>query len=128
MHHKMQLQHRLIKEVDQYDQKVGEVKLVETNPSYARIRYDDGRESKVSLKHIAPLPSPDAGDDDSLQEPISLTSPDRTESLEPILNPEQSESDLNTEPRSSETPEPEQKVVRRSERARKEPDRLQYTH
>ena len=33
---------------------VDEVDLVDTNPTYVRVRYQDGRESTVSLKDLAP--------------------------------------------------------------------------
>ena len=36
------------------DPLVDEVELIETNPLYALIRHADGRESNVSLRHLAP--------------------------------------------------------------------------
>ena len=33
-----------------------EVELIESNPSYAHIRYPDGKESSVSLQDLAPCP------------------------------------------------------------------------
>ena len=39
------------------DDLVDEVELVDVNPTYAHIRYPDGRESKVSLRALAPCPS-----------------------------------------------------------------------
>jgi len=33
---------------------VDEVELIEANPSYAHIRFEDGRKYTVSLKHLAP--------------------------------------------------------------------------
>lgn len=38
-----------------YDPAVEEVELVEANPEYAFVRFPCGRESTVSLKHLAPL-------------------------------------------------------------------------
>ena len=34
---------------------VDEVDLLEANPNYAHIRHSNGRESTVSLRHLAPL-------------------------------------------------------------------------
>ena len=38
------------------DPLVDEVELIEANPNYAHIRYPNGRESTVSLRHLAPTP------------------------------------------------------------------------
>lgn len=38
-----------------YDPAVDEVELIEANPKYAHIRHRDGRESTVSLRHLAPF-------------------------------------------------------------------------
>ena len=35
---------------------VDEVDVIDVNPTYANVRYSDGRESTVSLKDLAPLP------------------------------------------------------------------------
>ena len=40
------------------DPLVDEVELTDVNPTYAHIRYSDGRESTVSLKDLSPCPSP----------------------------------------------------------------------
>ena len=40
---------------------VRKVELLEANPMYARVRYDDGRESNVSLRDIARYPRDDCG-------------------------------------------------------------------
>ena len=37
-----------------YDPLVEEVELLESNPEYAFVRFPDGRETSVSLKHLAP--------------------------------------------------------------------------
>lgn len=39
------------------DPLVQEVELIHTNPSYAHIRYKDGRESSVSIRDLAPCPN-----------------------------------------------------------------------
>ena len=36
------------------DPLVDEVELLEANPNYAHVRYPDGRETTVSIKHLAP--------------------------------------------------------------------------
>ena len=38
------------------DPLVDEVELTDVNPTYARVRYADGRESSVSLRDLAPCP------------------------------------------------------------------------
>ena len=38
-----------------YDPDVIEVELLEANPQYAYIKYHNGRESTVSLRHLAPI-------------------------------------------------------------------------
>ena len=38
-----------------HDSLVEEVELLETNPTYAHIKYPNGRESTVSIQHLAPL-------------------------------------------------------------------------
>ena len=40
------------------DPLVDEVELTNVNPAYAHIRYQDGRESTVSLKDLSPCPVP----------------------------------------------------------------------
>ena len=37
-----------------YDPLVDEVELVQANPHYAHVRYSDGRETTVAVKHLAP--------------------------------------------------------------------------
>ena len=44
------------------DPLVDEVELLEANPKYAHIRYPDGRETSVSLRHLAPYAKPPAVD------------------------------------------------------------------
>ena len=41
-----------------HDPLVDEVELTDVNPTYARVRYPDGRESSVALRDLAPCPSP----------------------------------------------------------------------
>ena len=41
-----------------YDPLVEEVELIESNPEHAYVRYPDGRESTVSLRHLAPCGQP----------------------------------------------------------------------
>ncbi|KAG5866006.1 hypothetical protein JTB14_018186 [Gonioctena quinquepunctata] len=37
----------------EYDPLVEEVELIDVNPQYARVRLEDGRETTVSLRHLA---------------------------------------------------------------------------
>ena len=41
------------------DPLVDQVELTDANPTYARVKYMDGRESTVSLRDLAPCPSPE---------------------------------------------------------------------
>ena len=49
-----------------YDPIVDEVELLEANPQYAHIRLPDGRQSTVSLRHLAPVGNERLSDDSSL--------------------------------------------------------------
>ena len=73
--------------LSKYDPLVEQVQLVEANPSYARVRFSDGRESTVSLKHLAPVCENDAVEshsenvsaiDQPLAEPRPIRSADVT--------------------------------------------------
>ncbi|KFD61554.1 hypothetical protein M514_08451 [Trichuris suis] len=43
-----------------YDPLVEEVELLQVNPQYAHVRLPDGRETTVSIRHLAPAGSPSA--------------------------------------------------------------------
>ena len=45
---------------NKYEPEVDEVDLVEANPNYATVRFPSGRESNVSLGHLAPCPTSEA--------------------------------------------------------------------
>ena len=53
---------------------VDEVELLESNSQYAHIRHNDGRESTVSVKHLAPFPS-DVSNPSASQTPLDISSP-----------------------------------------------------
>ncbi|XP_065683116.1 uncharacterized protein LOC136096010 [Hydra vulgaris] len=42
---------------NKYEPLVDEVQLIDANPQYAHIKYPDGRETTVSLRHLAPTSS-----------------------------------------------------------------------
>ena len=52
------------------DPLVDEVELTDVNPTYARVRYTDGRESSVSLRDLAPCPPSSPFEPQLLQEPL----------------------------------------------------------
>lgn len=121
---------RFVRE-SKYDPLVDEVELLDTNPSYARIRHADGRESSVSLKHLAPLP-------DNYTTPESLPqssdpkvpvyyddNDDNTVSGSPLVSP--SPESATPSPGTGTPPPVTSPELRRSTRSRKPPDRLQYT-
>jgi transposase InsO family protein len=113
------------------DPLVDEVELLQANPQYAHVRYPDGRETTVSLRHLAPAgvtnecedPGliPEAGTETHTDASVSdtellldLGNQDRS----PALEPEASlpyETSVNE---SAEVP------LRRSDRSRRPPDRL----
>ena len=105
-----------------YDPLVDEVELIEANPLYAHIRYDDGRESTVSLKHLAPC-------SDTRQDKSNATTIDHVQ-----FTPDQNNDDNATiwepsieappAPTMTKAPSESQPALRRSERNRKAPDRL----
>ena len=120
------------------DPLVDEVELLEANPNYAHVRYPDGRETTVSIKHLAPKgqsmmsqPTPEvsveeehlAPDRASMSQPTSEVSveeenlaPDRASMSQPSSQPVE-------EHPTTLTPV-EQPPLCRSERIRRPPDRL----
>ena len=86
---------------------VEEVDLIEANPTYASIRYSDGRESTVSVRDLAPCPEPH-------ESPIPHGVDSELETTEeahiPNESPNNQEPDIQVE-------------VRRSNRATKRPER-----
>uniref|UniRef100_A0A5S6R0F8 Uncharacterized protein n=1 Tax=Trichuris muris TaxID=70415 RepID=A0A5S6R0F8_TRIMR len=48
------------------DPLVEEIELLEGTPLYAHVRYPDGRESSVSLRHLAPVGSPEVEEMEAL--------------------------------------------------------------
>ena len=111
---------------DKNEPLVDEVQLLQANPQYAHVRYSDGRETTVSIRHLAPCgtptdipdsnPSPDTGDS------IPAPSPE-TISLDPVPTGEQVQPDPTLD---SVGPGSDAPPLRRSERNRRVPDRLNY--
>ena len=125
------------------DPLVDEVQLLQANPQYAHIRHADGRETTVSIRHLAPrggtemLPSQDAQIDGNSQhgsddDPIATT-PGDTTVFEGAGTPapvtparptpaRPSDSSGPTEPIDTVTPTVETQVIRRSQRERRPPN------
>ena len=103
-----------------YDQSVLEVDLIDANPQFAHIQYPDGRESTVSIKHLAPLT------------PHNPDGPRSIISVEQSLHQDQGDvntldpsSDIKQEPESSvEQPICEIQPLRRSTRVKRSPQIL----
>ena len=121
------LLHRHVKH-SKYDDQCDEVDLVETNPSYARVRLPNGQEKSVSLRDLAPMPSlpqenprsvsntdSNPCNDVSISEP-TVTQGLMTEDVSPSPN-------APSEPASS---RPLPNLVRQSQRLRSQPNRLEY--
>ena len=103
-----------------YDQSILEVDLIDANPQFAHIQYPDGRESTVSIKHLAPLTprNPDGPRGIiSVEQPLHQDQGD-VNTLDPP-------SDIKQEPESSvEQPICEIQPLRRSTRVKRSPQIL----
>ena len=102
---------------------VDEVELIEANPRYAHIRFPDGREDTVSLKHLAPQGDAKPECQYELE----------TQDAKPECQYELETQDVAKEIASNEQHLPPEKEgtqnqiqLRRSERVRRAPDRLGY--
>lgn len=100
-----------------------EVDLIEANPNFASIRYTDGRESTVSTRDLAPLPS---ADDATLSPDLSnscsdFNMEDSSSSAEQSVS--ESQNDSMSEDRIIDDTENVVTEIRRSTRQRKPPDR-----
>lgn len=114
------------------DPLVDRVELTDVNPTYAHVRFPDGRESTVSLRDLAPCARSEAASQDSAVETTLLDSHD-------LHTVRQGDACISDQPvPSSEpgnTPQPTagtapvldlEPVLRRSTRPVKAPDRLTY--
>ena len=124
-----------------YDPVVDEVELIEANPQYAHVRLQDGRETTVSLKQLAPPGSllsencESVERNTSCQEPIARNIHEVVNCKEPAVYNEVNRGsvDVNrvaensTNHQSIASPESrttDREPLHRSGRIRKEPDRL----
>ena len=115
-----------------YEPHVDEVELIDANPDYATIRHPSGRESNVSLRDLAPLPSCDGKANGftppreafpvSPPEDSSMDLPSSNEA-EPEKNSEDSHVRERSEGPSLESHEQERLPLRRSQRNRRPPVR-----
>eukprot|EP00795_Rhopilema_esculentum_P010965 gene10965-19801_t len=117
-----------------FDPLVDEVELIEANPRYAHIRFQDGREDTVSLKHLAPQGNtksecqyePKAQD----TKPETQNAKSETQEATPETQEAKPEckfelQDLPQLPTENESTQ-NQLQLRRSERVHRVPDRLGY--
>lgn len=80
-----------------YDPLVEEVTLLEANPEYAHVRMPDGRETTVSIRHLAPTAEnendcslrPEEGEDIVNNSTQSMESPSENHPQDNVLNPSQ---------------------------------------
>jgi hypothetical protein len=103
---------------------VDKVELVDVNPTYANIRYPDGRESTVSLQDLAPFAEPkNVVSSNTVQdEPINSHSPPTIDSVIEQVNeitPTQ-ENEVTSEITSNDSAS----TFRRSSRIRKVPEKF----
>ena len=61
---------------------VDEVELLQANPSYAHVRYPDGRETTVSMRHLAPVGKVVKTDAESCQDTTVQESTTESDCLE----------------------------------------------
>ena len=106
-----------------YDLLVEEVELLEANPRYAHVRFPNGSEDTVANKHLAPLR-------DNTEEPQTVTEQSHDQANVSFAHePEQINSTPNEQIDVSTNSEAasEPPVLRRSQRTRRQPDRLAYS-
>ena len=102
--------------ISNHDPFVDEVDLLEANPQYAHVRFLDGREDTVSIKHLAPSGNAEVLVD-STDQPRSLSSAENhSEEIDLLQTGVERSLNVDHQPQPS----------RRSERLRKAPDRLVY--
>ena len=112
-----------------YDPLVDEVNLLEANPQYAHVQFPDGREDKVSIKHLAPLGDKEVPVE-TVNQSSSVVTPQIVVDSPTSILVETPQMEVGTQVRNTgntlngdhQPPPP----LRRSERQRKAPDRLVY--
>lgn len=124
-----------------YEPLFDEVELVDTNPSYAHVRFADGRETTVSLRHLSPM-TDHAGEVNPTERPISSDSLDAEVHRTPLQAPTTTPGSdvgitdvvVDADARSNQvvgeevsetTPVPETSPLRRSNRERRQPRYLE---
>ena len=100
---------------------VDQVELLDANPTYAHIRHQDGRESTVSVRDLAPYPKvQDSYSAAEVQEtPSSPLSPERV----PVATHRASPKDTDPQPEAKMEADVATPLVRKSARVTKAPDR-----
>ena len=106
-----------------FDPPTEEVHLIEANPQYAHVRYPDGKEDTVALKHLAPKPT----SNDEILETNRVVEVDSENPANDAARANESftTEDVDAEPIQNESlndPSCETKL-RRSQRVRKPPER-----
>ena len=108
-----------------HDPLVEEVELLETNPNYAKVKFPNGHESNVSLRHLAPLPSSDL---DGYRSPTKHDEQsDDSVSVHPVEDSERIDKLEAPLAVNEKAPvEIQEKSLRSSTRVSRPPDRLEY--
>ena len=108
---------------NKHDDLVEEVELKHANPSYARIRYNDGRESSVSLDDLAPCPRtpPNTENIEIINENDDLKTTDSINNKEEFVRNTVEVSDVAEETATVEPKDAPVEQVRRSSREKKKP-------
>ncbi|KRX14053.1 Uncharacterized protein T07_5149 [Trichinella nelsoni] len=111
---------RRLNRTNKHDPLVEEVELLEANPKYAHVRLSDGRETTVSLRHLAPAGGKCVAEDASPEETQVGTEAHREEDEKAEksdaheVTPETSESEEDTATRQEhhQTPQPPRRPTR----------------
>ena len=104
-----------------FDPLTEEVHLIEANPQYAHVRYPDGKEDTVALKHLAPKPT----SNDEILETNRVVEVENPANDAAPANESFTTEDVDAKPIQNESlndPSCETKL-RRSQRVRKPPER-----
>ena len=77
-----------------YDPLVDEVELLEANPNYAHVRLQNGTETTVSTRHLAPLPPIKSEAESVLDDDDSPTESDSIPADETVVETQQQSSSV----------------------------------
>lgn len=107
-----------------YEPIVEQAQLVDANPDYARIKYADGKESLVSVRHLAAPPEVIPSDDPVVISPSPALTLAPTENDHPLTANELNSPTPHVAQSDHQTCSPDHTLLRRSFRNKKPPSYL----